>query len=100
MASCALVGCDEYWEDGPPRTAADLHAQVPEVYVTTGPVTDLGETFPEAFAASEATRPRPERPRSISLGYVGDAPLTGGVMRDTAVVDTGRPFIGASPRGR
>ena len=34
-------------------------------------------------AVDEATRPIPERPRSISLGYVGNTPLTGGVMRDT-----------------
>ncbi len=27
--------------------------------------------------------PKPLPGRSISLGYIGDAPLTGGVMRDT-----------------
>jgi hypothetical protein len=27
--------------------------------------------------------PKPTPVRSISLGYIGDAPLTGGVMRDT-----------------
>ncbi|MEO7109585.1 MAG: hypothetical protein ABI183_04020 [Polyangiaceae bacterium] len=26
-----------------------------------------------------------ERPRSISLGYAGDTPLSGGVMRDTPI---------------
>ena len=26
-----------------------------------------------------------ERPKSISLGYVGDTPLSGGVMRDTPI---------------
>jgi hypothetical protein len=34
-------------------------------------------------AVEEQTRPPLERPRSISLGYVGDTPLTNGVMRDT-----------------
>jgi hypothetical protein len=29
----------------------------------------------------------PTRPRSISLGYVGDSPLSGGVMRDTPMDD-------------
>ncbi len=31
----------------------------------------------------ERTRPPLVRPQSISLGYVGDTPLSGGVMRDT-----------------
>ena len=34
-------------------------------------------------AVSEANKPPLQRPRSISLGYIGDGPLTGGVMRDT-----------------
>jgi hypothetical protein len=38
-----------------------------------------------------ATRPRLERPQSISLGYIGDEPLSGGVTRDT-------PY--SPPRGR
>lgn len=47
-------------------------------------------------AIDEQTRPRPHRPRSISLGYIGDAPLSGGVMRDTPApsptyVDYGPP---------
>ena len=41
------------------------------------------DTFWAQEAADIATRPDPPRARSISLGYVGDAPLTGGVMRDT-----------------
>jgi hypothetical protein len=34
-------------------------------------------------AVAESTRPPPRPVHSISLGYVGDTPLTGGVMRDT-----------------
>lgn len=34
-------------------------------------------------AIEERTRPPLVRPQSISLGYVGDTPLSGGVMRDT-----------------
>jgi hypothetical protein len=34
-------------------------------------------------AITEMHKPAPMRPQSISLGYVGDAPLSGGVMRDT-----------------
>ena len=79
--------CEAWDEEGPPRTAAELYAQgAPRVAIVQGgPVAaaDYGETFPEAFAASESVRPRPERPASISLGYVGDTPLTGGVVRDT-----------------
>jgi hypothetical protein len=41
------------------------------------------DTFWFQEAQDEATRPAPARARSISLGYVGNTPLTGGVMRDT-----------------
>ncbi len=42
-----------------------------------------GDSFWLAQSITEMQKPPPLRPRSISLGYVGDAPLSGGVMRDT-----------------
>ena len=42
-----------------------------------------GDSFWLAQAITEMHKPPPLRPRSISLGYVGDAPLSGSVMRDT-----------------
>jgi len=42
-----------------------------------------GDSFWLAEAVTEARKPPPARARSISLGYVGNAPLVGGVMRDT-----------------
>ena len=41
------------------------------------------ESFWDAHAWSEAQRPAPERPRSISLGYIGDRPLDDGMTRDS-----------------
>ncbi len=41
------------------------------------------DTFWAQEVADRATQPPIEHARSISLGYVGDTPLTGGVMRDT-----------------
>ncbi len=45
--------------------------------------TPPGDTFWLQEAREMATRPPPQRAQSISLGYIGDAPLAGGVMRDT-----------------
>ena len=66
-----MLGCAESSEGElpPVQTAVDLR-----------PPTDA---FWLHEAVDEATRPIPARPRSISLGYVGNTPLTGGVMRDT-----------------
>ena len=66
-----LFGCAESQLDELPPVQATLDLRPP----TDG--------FWRREAADEATRPIPERPRSISLGYVGNTPLTGGVMRDT-----------------
>lgn len=41
------------------------------------------DTFWLQQALEESSRPPPRPVRSISLGYIGDAPLTGGMMRDT-----------------
>jgi hypothetical protein len=46
------------------------------------------DTFWLQQAVAESTRPPPRPVRSISLGYIGDAPLAGGVMRDTPIVVT------------
>ena len=41
------------------------------------------DTFWLQQAIAESRKPPPRPVRSVSLGYVGDTPLTGGVMRDT-----------------
>jgi hypothetical protein len=51
------------------------------------------ESFWLAQAMGEAQRPPPPRYglQSISLGYVGDSPLTGGVMLDTPDAEEEQP---------
>jgi len=44
-------------------------------------------------AVSEANKPPVQRPRSISLGYIGDGPLTGGVMRDTPIAPQNPSYV-------
>ena len=41
------------------------------------------DNFWHAHAWAEEKRPEPERPRSISLGFLSEAPLQGGVTRDS-----------------
>jgi hypothetical protein len=45
----------------------------------------VNDTFwlEQAVAQRQAEQDPPARARSISLGYIGDDPLAGGVMRDT-----------------
>lgn len=46
------------------------------------------DTFWLQQAVAQSTEPPPRPVRSISLGYIGDAPLAGGVMRDTPMEPT------------
>lgn len=66
---------DETALDGVPVAAQQEQDPVPPV-----------DTFWLQQAVAESTRPPPRPVRSISLGYIGDGPLTGGVMRDTPLV--------------
>ena len=66
---------DETALDGVPVAAQQEQDPVPPV-----------DTFWLQQAVAESTRPPPRPVRSISLGYIGDAPLTGGVMRDTPMM--------------
>lgn len=74
IVSFALLGCVEsHFDELPPaQQNVDL---LPPI-----------DAFWLHQAAVESTTPIPERPRSISLGYVGNTPLAGGVMRDTPVM--------------
>ena len=63
---------DETALDGVPVAAQQEQDPVPPV-----------DTFWLQQAVAESTRPPPRPVHSISLGYIGDGPLTGGVMRDT-----------------
>jgi hypothetical protein len=47
------------------------------------PAPAVADSFWAYEAWSDRNRPRPWKRRSISLGYIGDQPLSGGVMRDT-----------------
>lgn len=63
-----------------------MRAEAPEPMPDTlPPAPAIADSFALYEAQSEATSPRPRRPRSISLGYIGDAPLAGGVTRDTVI---------------
>jgi hypothetical protein len=55
------------------------------------------DTFWLQQAIAESTRPPPRPVRSISLGYIGDAPLTGGVMRDTPMPAANPTYVESGP---
>jgi hypothetical protein len=100
----ALVGCAE-------ESEVALQPHVPQ----QPPVPVVADAYPIHQAREIQTRPPLERPRSISLGEVGNEPLPGGVMRDTPMMppeqmgSMGRgltwqqyittPTWGAPPRG-
>jgi len=91
VAALASTGCTELFADEPawPRSPFSeepeasppaLPAEGRTVQVQApGPTTE--DDFWLAQRASEYARPPPERPRSISLGYISDDILAGGVTR-------------------
>jgi len=87
---CALAcGCaesrfmdDPVAFDGIPREEQQRETPAPAI-----------DSFWLQEAVAEQTRPPPRPVRSISLGYIGDAPLTGGVMRDTPMDPMGTPRV-------
>jgi hypothetical protein len=82
IAALLLPGCGELLDEeaAAPQTPAAHRAE----YVQAAPLPDDDDlAFPAAHAYAQATSPPPSRPRSKSLGFIGDAPLAGGVMRDT-----------------
>ena len=60
-----------------PRSAFDASEVASEVARARA----VEDDFWQIERHEEATRPRLRHARSISLGFVGDAPLAGGVMR-------------------
>lgn len=99
IAAACAGGCTEYL--GPPSTpdywkareqapavqvddseqeeSADEHQQQP---VAVAPTPECGAVVVIQQPAEEAPRPRA---RSISLGYMGDGVLAGGITRDTVI---------------
>jgi hypothetical protein len=71
------LGCSEALE--PVHTAADTRPSDRRLPVPSE------DDFWMATQWSEQRRPAPERPRSISLGYIGDGVLPGGITRDDPV---------------
>lgn len=95
LLAMASVACVDDADVDPPESAADARATAH----------DQGRPYPtvvddfwlnEQIAAMN--EPPPRRPKSISLGYAGDAPLSGGVMRDTYIEPPAAPAY-AEPRG-
>ncbi len=71
-----FLGCAESEEMSSPQTPCAMGDTLP-------PAVAVADSFPIHERVEEASRPRPRLQRSISLGYVGDQPLSGSVMRDT-----------------
>lgn len=55
------------------------------------------DTFWLQESRDEVTRPPLEHARSISLGYIGDGPLSGGVMRDTPMQIPAPNYVQSAP---
>lgn len=79
-----LAGCAED-EDEWGAVRAPTRERAVEVRCVDAMHAPVDDSFWANQAASEATRPPPSRPSSISLGFSGDDVLTGGVTRDTPV---------------
>ncbi len=71
IAAVCSVGCVESRFDELPPVQQNVAMQPPI------------DTFWLQQEIAAMREPKPLPVRSISLGYVGDTPLTGGVMRDT-----------------
>jgi hypothetical protein len=67
----AVSGCADTESNIAPRTPVNAQLIDP----TTLPAPDIVDGFPQVFAMAVENTPPPQRPRSISLGFIGDAPL-------------------------
>ncbi len=77
-----LCGCVQSPLEGAVLSPAPIVDESPPVQQSSE-LAPPADSFWLAEAVSEMRKPPPVRARSISLGYVGDAPLVGGVMHDT-----------------
>jgi hypothetical protein len=85
MALLALGGCVEEGEEYEAVRAPSQPRQA-EVHCAELPHATPDDSFWLAQAISDANRPPPAPMRqTISLGYVGDEPLSNSVMRDTPI---------------
>jgi hypothetical protein len=86
------AGCEEAIQE-PVHSPADVMHQSRQSRVRIQMVQPPGPNTEDGFwlaqATSESSRPPLQRPKSISLGYIGDEPLAGGVMRDTPMARGG-----------
>jgi hypothetical protein len=67
----AFSGCADGESGLEPRTPVNAQLFDP----TTMRAPDIADGFPQVFAMTEENTPPALRPGSISLGYIGDAPL-------------------------
>jgi hypothetical protein len=92
MGTLTTTACEEAIQE-PPHTPAEISRQSQHSRVRIEMVQPPGPNTEDAFwlaqSTSEAVRPPLERPKSRSLGYIGDEPLAGGVMRDTPMPPRG-----------
>ena len=78
VLSLTTLACVDDADVDPPLSSADLRATAHDEGHAS-PIVRDDFWIDEAIATM--SEPKPIRPKSISLGYVGDAPLSGGVMR-------------------
>lgn len=92
LLSFGLFGCAGAAAEGELAAAPVAPPCVAPLPESIPPAPAVADSFSIHQAEEEATRPAPRPARSISLGYAGDEPLAGGVMRDTPMdVDPNAP---------
>jgi len=67
----AVSGCADAESEIEPRTPVNAQLFDP----TTLRAPDIVDGFPQVFAMAQENAPPPQRPTSLSLGFIGDAPL-------------------------
>lgn len=77
-----LVGCAAVDAESPAEFPS-AQTRLEPLADTQPPAPAIEDSYWIHQSVEEATRPPPHHRQSISLGFVGDEPLSGGVMRDT-----------------
>jgi len=92
IALCVLLGCAE----SPALQSAQVRAPHHITIENHEAVAAMPLWLFVATERANRPHPRPRLSHTVSLGYVGDAPLTGALMRDTPVPtlvdEEGQPF--------
>ena len=90
MKWTCVIGCT--WLLGCAGSEEWVRPQAP-CAVGDAPLVVVAEDSAAAVPEHRREEPRP-RARSISLGHIGDAPLSGGVTRETVVTQPERQWYG------